>query len=201
MYPHTLPQLPYAHNALEPYFDTKTMEIHHGKHHRAYVDNLNKALESAGPRIQKLTVDELLVSIKDVPENIRQGVINHGGGHANHSFFWTLLTPDAPGEPTGDLADRLKSTFGGLDKFKEEFAKAALGRFGSGWAWLAKDRAGKLSIISTANQDSPLMQGLAPVLGLDVWEHAYYLNYQSRRADYIAAFWKIINWPKVAKNL
>lgn len=199
MYPHVLPKLAYAYNALEPHIDARTMEIHHAKHHQAYVDNLNKALDGQ-PALQTLSVEDLLKHIKTVPDVIRQAVINHAGGHANHSLFWTLMAPNAGGTPGGALADALATTFGSFDKFKEEFTKAALGRFGSGWAWLVKDSAGKLSIASTPNQDSPLMQGLKPILGLDVWEHAYYLKYQNRRADYITAWWNIVNWSNVEKN-
>jgi Fe-Mn family superoxide dismutase len=195
-----LPPLPYAYDALEPHIDARTMEIHHTKHHQAYVDNLNKALEGL-PQFQGLKLEDLLTRIKEVPESSRQAVINHGGGHANHSFFWTLMAPKAGGMPSGVVADALSKAFGSFDKFKEEFSKAAMGRFGSGWAWLVKDKAGKLSIISTPNQDSPLMQGLAPMLGLDVWEHAYYLKYQNRRADYVAAWWNVVNWKDVTARL
>lgn len=200
MFPHTLPKLAYAYNALEPHIDAKTMEIHYTKHHQAYVDNLNKALANQ-LALQKLEVNELLADIKNVPEQIRQAVTNHAGGHANHSLFWTLMAPNAGGAPSGPLAEAFAKTFGGFEKFKEEFTKAALARFGSGWAWLVKDKAAELSIISTPNQDSPLMQGLQPLLGLDVWEHAYYLKYQNRRADYVTAFWNVVNWPNIAKNL
>lgn len=195
-----LPPLPYAYDALEPYIDARTMEIHHTKHHQAYVDNLNKALEGL-PQFQGLTIEDLLTKIKDVPEANRQAIINHGGGHANHALFWTLMAPRAGGAPSAALSDSLSKAFGSFDKFKEEFGKAAMGRFGSGWAWLVKDKSGKLSIISTPNQDSPLMLGLAPVLGLDVWEHAYYLKYQNKRADYVAAWWNVVNWKDVAARL
>lgn len=200
MFPHTLPQLPYAYDALEPYIDARTMEIHHLKHHQAYIDNLNKALDGQ-PELQKLSVEDLLSNIKTVPESIRQAVINYGGGHANHSLFWTLMAPQAGGAPTGEVAKAIDTAFGDFTKFKDEFTKAAMGRFGSGWAWLVKDSKGALKIISTPNQDSPFMQNLMSVLGLDVWEHSYYLLYQNRRADYITAFWNVINWGEVAKRL
>ena len=198
--PFTLPSLPYSHDALEPYIDKLTMEIHHGKHHGAYVTNLNKALESA-PQLAGKTLEELLANnCAIVPENIRTAVRNNGGGHANHSLFWTLMAPKAGGEPHGKLAEALNSTFGGFAQFKEKFAAAAVGRFGSGWAWLLKDPSGKLDIHSTANQDSPLMEGKFALLGLDVWEHAYYLKYQNRRPDYIAAWWNVVNWAEVEKR-
>jgi Fe-Mn family superoxide dismutase len=198
--PFTLPPLPYASDALEPYIDKLTMEIHHDKHHGGYVTNLNKALESA-PQLAGKTIEELLANYcAIVPENIRTAVRNHGGGHANHSMFWTIMGPKAGGQPSGKIAEAIQSTFGGFDQFKEKFGAAALGRFGSGWAWLVKDASGKLEIISTANQDSPLMEGKFPVLGLDVWEHAYYLKYQNRRADYIAAWWNVVNWAEVEKR-
>ena len=195
----TLPQLPYASDALEPYIDKMTMEIHHGKHHNAYVTNLNKALESA-PNLAGKSLEELLANnCAIVPENIRTAVRNNGGGHANHSMFWTIMGPNAGGEPTGELADAIKSTFDGLTAFKEKFNAAATTRFGSGWAWLVEG-GGKLEIISSANQDSPIMDGKYPVFGLDVWEHAYYLKYQSRRPDYIGAWWNVVNWPEVQKR-
>jgi Fe-Mn family superoxide dismutase len=191
----TLPPLPYAPDALEPYIDKMTMEIHHGKHHNAYVTNLNKALESA-PELQSKSIEELLANnCAIVPENIRTAVRNNGGGHWNHSMFWNILARET-GEPTGALADAIKSSFGGLDAFKEKFAAAGAGRFGSGWAWLLKSGNG-LEITSTANQDCPLMEGRSIVMGLDVWEHAYYLKYQNRRPDYIAAFWNVVNWRAV----
>jgi Fe-Mn family superoxide dismutase len=177
-----------------------TMEIHHGKHHNAYVTNLNKALESA-PQLAKLSLEELLANnCAAVPENIRTAVRNNGGGHINHSMFWEIMGPKAGGQPVGKLADAIKSTFGGFDPLKEKFAAAAAGRFGSGWAWLVRDRSGKLEIVSTANQDSPVMEGKHPVMGLDVWEHAYYLKYQNRRPDYVAAWWSVVNWHEVEKR-
>ena len=193
---HTLPPLPYPFDALEPYIDAKTMEIHHDKHHAAYVTNLNKALEGA-PDLQKLSVEELISNLSKVPENIRTGVRNNGGGHANHKYFWTIMKKSGGGEPSGDLGNAIKSAFGSFAEFKTKFAAAAMGRFGSGWAWLVM-RDGKLAIESTANQDTPVMDGGKPILGLDVWEHAYYLKYQNRRADYIEAWWNVVNWVQVA---
>ncbi len=191
--PFSLPALPYASDALEPYIDKLTMEIHHGKHHGGYVNNLNKALESA-PALAGKSLEELLANqCAIVPENIRTAVRNNGGGHANHSLFWTLMGPHKGGQPTGKLAEAIKSTFTNFDTFKEKFTAAATGRFGSGWAWLVLV-GGKLEIYSTPNQDSPLMEGKYPVLGLDVWEHAYYLKYQNRRPDYIAAWWNVVDW-------
>ncbi|MCA1801000.1 MAG: superoxide dismutase [Rhodothermaceae bacterium] len=192
---YTLPDLPYAHNALEPHIDAKTMEIHHGKHHKGYVDKVNAALE--GHEFAKKPIEEVLKNIDAVPADKKQAVINNGGGHANHSLFWTILSADGGGAPGGDLAPAIDSTFGSFEKFRDEFANAAATRFGSGWAWLCVDGSGKLKVMSTANQDSPYMQGLTPILGLDVWEHAYYLNYQNRRPDYISAFWNVVNWKKV----
>lgn len=202
---HQLPQLPYAFNALEPHIDTKTMEIHHGKHHHAYVTNLNNALQAAGGQFADWDVAKLCKNLNEIPEAQRTAVRNNGGGHYNHSLFWTLLAPKAGGEPTGKLADEIKNTFGSFAKFKEEFTKAATTRFGSGWAWLSVDENKKLFVSSTPNQDNPLMKGVVdkygkPILGLDVWEHAYYLNYQNRRPDYINAFWNVINWNQVASN-
>ena len=195
-----LPKLPYAYDALEPHIDARTMEIHYTKHHQTYVDNLNKAVK--GTDLEKKTVEDLISDLNAVPENIRTVVRNNGGGHANHSFFWTIMGPNAGGEPTGKLADDIKSTFGGfgggVDDFKEKFAAAGVGRFGSGWAWLIKNKSGKLEIISTPNQDSPLMDGNTPILGVDVWEHAYYLKYQNRRADYLKAWWNVVNWDAIA---
>ena len=186
----TLPDLPYAHDALEPSIDQTTMEIHHGKHHAAYVANLNKALESA-PDVADLSVEELIANnCAAVPENIRTAVRNNGGGHANHSQFWQIMGSGKGGDPVGNLGEAINSRYGGFDQFKEKFAGAGMGRFGSGWAWLLKD----LEIISTANQDSPLMEGKVPIFGLDVWEHAYYLNYQNRRPDYISNWWNVVNW-------
>jgi Fe-Mn family superoxide dismutase len=195
---YTLPPLPYPYNALEPYIDTKTMEIHHTKHHQAYINNVNAALEKH-PDLAAKSVEELVSNLAAVPEDIRTVVRNNGGGHANHAFFWTILGPNAGGEPTGELAAAITSACGSFAAFKEAFAKAATTRFGSGWAWLSYDKkAGKLVVESTANQDSPLSEGRTPVCGLDVWEHAYYLNYQNRRPDYITAFWNVVDWNKVA---
>lgn len=188
--------LPYAYDALEPHVDARTMEIHHTKHHAAYVTNVNKALEAHATLAAK-PIEQLLREINTVPAEIRQVVINNGGGHANHTLFWRLMGPNKGGSPRGKVADEIKNVFGSFDAFKDEFAKAALGRFGSGWAWLGFDTSGRLHVGSTANQDSPLMQGHKPILGLDVWEHAYYLKYQNRRADYIAAWWNIVNWDMV----
>jgi len=195
----TLPQLPYAFDALEPSIDKATMEIHHGKHHGTYVTNVNKALESA-PDLANKTIEELLANnCAIVPENVRTAVRNNGGGHVNHSMFWTIMAPNAGGEPSGELADAINSTFGGFASFKEKFTAAATTRFGSGWAWLVDTR-GKLDIISTANQDSPIMEGKFPIMGLDVWEHAYYLKYQNRRPEYITAWWNVVNWPEILKR-
>jgi len=196
----TLPPLPYASDALEPHIDKQTMEIHHGKHHAAYVNNLNKALESAPDLANKSVEDLLANNLAAVPESIRTAVRNNGGGHANHSLFWTLLAANAGGAPKGEIENVITSTFGSFNAFKEKFAAAAAGRFGSGWAWLVKSGSG-FEITSTANQDSPLMEGKKPILGLDVWEHAYYLKYQNRRPDYIAAWWNVINWDEVNKQL
>ena len=195
----TLPQLPYAPEVLEPHIDKTTMEIHHGKHHAAYVTNLNKALESA-PDLAAKSLEELLANnCAIVPENIRTAVRNNGGGHINHSMFWTIMAPNAGGQPSGALADAIKSTFGGFDTFKEKFNAAATTRFGSGWAWLVES-GGKLDIFSTANQDSPVMDGKFPVMGLDVWEHAYYLKYQNRRPEYISAWWNVVNWKEIERR-
>jgi Fe-Mn family superoxide dismutase len=197
--PFTLPGLPYAHDALEPSIDKMTMEIHHGKHHNAYVTNLNKALESA-PDLASASLEQLLAdNCAKVPEAIRTAVRNNGGGHANHSLFWTIMGPKAGGEPSGPLADAIKSTFGSFETFKDKFSTAGATRFGSGWAWLVI-AGGKLDLYSTANQDSPLMQGHVPILGLDVWEHAYYLKYQNRRPEYIGAWWNAVNWAEVSKR-
>ena len=197
----TLPPLPYPSDALEPNIDQKTMEIHHDKHHGAYVNNLNKALESA-PNLANKTLEELLANnLAIVPDNIKTAVRNNGGGHANHSFFWPILSGQGGGAPSGAIANVIESNFGSFDGFKEKFAAAAGTRFGSGWAWLLKDGAGNFEITSTANQDSPLMEGKTPILGLDVWEHAYYLKYQNRRPEYIAAWWNIVNWNEVNKGL
>lgn len=200
---HELPALPYAKDALEPHIDAQTMEIHHGKHHNAYVTNLNKAI--AGSPVESKSIDELVKDIANVPENIRGPVRNNGGGHWNHSFFWKLMGPNAGGAPTGKLAEAINSTFGSFDAFKEKFEAAGTTRFGSGWAWLVVN-GGKLEVVSTANQDNPLMgKAVAgcegkPVLGCDVWEHAYYLKYQNRRPDYLKAFWNVVNWTEVTKN-
>ena len=198
-FPFTLPALPYAPAALEPHIDKMTMEIHHGKHHAAYINNLNKALESA-PDLAGKTVEELLANhCAIVPENIRTAVRNNGGGHINHSMFWKIMTPDGGGAPVGNVAQAINATFGGFDKFKEKFAQAGVTRFGSGWAWLVKS-GHSIDIVSTANQDSPVMEGKCGVMGLDVWEHAYYLKYQNRRPDYIAAWWNVVNWPEIEKR-
>jgi len=192
----TLPALPYAYDALEPHIDARTMEIHHTKHHQTYVNNLNAAIEKA-PELGGKSLDDLMRGINSAPEAVRAAVRNNGGGHWNHSMFWQLMSANAGGEPSGKLADAIKSAFGDFTKFKEQFAAAGTGRFGSGWAWLLND-GGKLSITSTPNQDNPLMDGKNAILGLDVWEHAYYLKYQNRRPDYIAAWWNVVNWDAVA---
>jgi superoxide dismutase, Fe-Mn family len=200
-----LPKLPYAYDALEPHIDARTMEIHYTKHHQAYITNVNNAIKGKAD-LEKKSVEDLIRDLNSVPEDIRTAVRNNGGGHANHSFFWKIMAPNAGGEPKGKLADDIKSTFGGFDQFKEKFADAGVKRFGSGWAWLIKNKGGKLEIVSTANQDSPLMGKAVsgtegtPILGVDVWEHAYYLNYQNRRPDYIKAWWNVVNWDAVAKN-
>ena len=194
----TLPNLPYAFDALEPHIDAQTMQIHHGKHHQAYVNNLNAAIEKA-PELAGKSLDDLMRGINGVPEAVRTAVRNNGGGHWNHSLFWQIMGPGKGGEPTGKLADAIKSAFGDFSKFKEQFGAAAAGRFGSGWAWLVND-GGKLSITSTPNQDNPLMEGKNAILGVDVWEHAYYLKYQNKRPDYVAAWWNVVNWDEVAKR-
>jgi Fe-Mn family superoxide dismutase len=196
---HQLPPLPYDFAALEPHIDAQTMQIHHGKHHAAYVNNLNAALEKH-PDLQSKSVEDLLRDINKVPEDIRTAVRNNGGGHMNHTMFWQIMGPHAGGSPSGALGDAIKAAFGSFDGFKEQFAKAGVGRFGSGWVWLI-DNGGKLSIESTGNQDQPIMEGKKAVLGLDVWEHAYYLKYQNRRPDYITAWWNTVNWPAVAARL
>lgn len=193
-----LPKLPYDKNALEPHIDARTMEIHHGKHHQGYTTKVNAALE--GHDFAKLPIEEVLQRIDEVPSDVRQAVINNGGGYANHKLFWTILSPNGGGSPSGELAEAINSEFGSFDKFKEEFSSAAGGQFGSGWGWLVVTSDGNLKVISTANQDSPYMKGHTPILGVDVWEHAYYLHYQNRRPDYISAFWNIVNWDQVAKN-
>jgi Fe-Mn family superoxide dismutase len=194
-----LPPLPYPFDALEPHIDAKTMEIHHDKHHQAYITNANNALKDY-PELAAKPVEELIANLSTVPEAIRGPVRNNAGGHANHSFFWKILGPNAGGAPTGKLAEAIDSTFGGFDPFKEKFQAAGVGRFGSGWAWLIVNKTGKLEIVSTPNQDSPIMDGLKPVLGVDVWEHSYYLKYQNRRPDYLKAAWAVINWDAVGKN-
>ena len=196
--PHVLPNLPYGYDALEPHIDARTMEIHHSKHHAGYVAKLNGALEKH-PDLQGKAVEQLIADIASVPEGIRTAVRNNGGGHANHSLFWTLMGPNGGGTPGGSLADAIKSAFGDFDTFKQQFSDAAATRFGSGWAWLVVD-GGKMAVTSTPNQDSPLMDGKTPILGLDVWEHAYYLKYQNRRPEYIAAWWSVVNWDEVAKQ-
>ena len=193
-----LPDLPYAYDALEPTIDKETMNIHHTKHHNTYVTKLNGALEGKSD-LQGKSLEELISNLDAIPEDIRTAVRNNGGGHANHSLFWKVLSPNGGGEPTGELADKIKSTFGSVDSFKEKFETAAKGRFGSGWAWLAVNN-GALEVMSTPNQDSPLMEGKTPLLGLDVWEHAYYLKYQNKRPEYVSAFWNVVNWDEVAKN-
>lgn len=192
-----LPDLPYEYDALEPHIDERTMKIHHGKHHQGYTNKLNAALE--GHKFASLPIEEVLKRIEEVPADKKQAVINNGGGYANHKLFWTILSPNGGGSPTGDVATAIDKTFGSFDKFKEEFNSTAAGRFGSGWGWLCVDGSGNLKVLSTPNQDSPIMDGLTPILGVDVWEHAYYLNYQNRRPDYIAAFWNIVNWDQVEK--
>jgi len=196
---HTLPPLPYPTDALEPHIDKMTMEIHHGKHHNAYVTNLNAAIEKA-PELASKSLDDLVKGIASVPEAVRTAVRNNGGGHLNHSMFWQIMGPKAGGAPTGAIADAINSSFGSFDKLKEQLKAAAVGRFGSGWAWVI-DQGGKLVVESTPNQDNPLMDGKKPVFGIDVWEHAYYLKYQNRRPDYIDAWWNVVNWSEVNKRL
>ncbi|MES5956774.1 superoxide dismutase [Mn] [Bacillus cereus] len=195
---HELPNLPYAYDALEPHFDKETMNIHHTKHHNTYITNLNAALEGHAELADK-SVEELVANLNEVPEAIRTAVRNNGGGHANHTFFWTILSPNGGGQPVGELATAIEAKFGSFDAFKEEFAKAGATRFGSGWAWLVVNN-GELEVTSTPNQDSPLTEGKTPVIGLDVWEHAYYLNYQNRRPDYIGAFWNVVDWNVAEKR-
>jgi len=197
--PHELPALPYSLDALEPHIDARTMEIHHGKHHGTYVAKLNEALANH-PDLQKKTVEDLLSGLSSLPDSVRGAVNNHGGGHLNHTIFWNTMGPKAGGAPSGPLADAIKSAFGSFDDFKTKFNAAAAGRFGSGWAWLCLDSSKKLVIKDFPNQDNPLTQGLKPVLGLDVWEHAYYLKYQNRRPDYIAAWWNVVNWKNVGER-
>jgi len=196
---HELPPLPYDYNALEPHIDEQTMRIHHDRHHATYVNNLNAALEGHAD-LAALSIEELLRGIDRVPEAIRTAVRNNGGGHANHTLFWEIMKPGGSQQPSGELAEAIDRTFGSFDQFKEEFSKAAAGRFGSGWAWLVVDAEGSLKVYSTANQDSPYMQGDVPILGIDVWEHAYYLKYQNRRPDYIQAWWNVVNWDEVGRR-
>lgn len=195
---YTLPDLPYDYTALEPHIDEQTMRLHHDKHHGGYVTKTNNALENH-PELAELSIEELMQKIDSVPEDVRTAVRNNGGGHANHSLFWTIMSPNGGGEPEGELKEAIESAFGSFNDFKEKFASTAAGRFGSGWAWLVVND-GKLEVIDTLNQDSPLSIGLTPVLGLDVWEHAYYLNYQNKRPDYIEAFWNVVNWDEVARR-
>jgi Fe-Mn family superoxide dismutase len=194
-----LPPLPYDYNALEPYIDEQTMHLHHDKHHQAYVNNVNAALQGL-QQFENMSVEDLMRHINEVPENVRTAVRNNGGGHANHSMFWQIMKPNGGGEPTGELAQAINSKFGSFDQFKAAFNDAGAKRFGSGWAWLVMDQSGNLSVISTANQDSPLMDGQFPIMGNDVWEHAYYLKYQNRRPEYLAAWWNVVNWDEVAKR-
>lgn len=193
-----LPDLPYAYDALEPHIDEETMKLHHDKHHNTYVENVNKALEGHED-LQKLSIEELVAKLDEVPEDIRTAVRNNGGGHANHSLFWEIMSPNGGGEPTGELADAINETFGSLDNLKDEVKTAATGQFGSGWGWLVVDN-GELKVVNTPNQDSPLTDGQTPILGVDVWEHAYYLNYQNKRPAYVDAFWEVVNWEEVAKR-
>lgn len=196
----TLPDLPYDFNALEPYIDARTMEIHHGKHHQAYIDNLNKALEKA-PALQGKTIEQIIGDLNSAPEEVRTAIRNHGGGHYNHSLFWRAMSPSGGGRPKGELLDYIDASFGSFEVFKEKFSQAAITRFGSGWGWLSLDGKGGLVVHSTPNQDTPLMEGFKPILGIDVWEHAYYLLYQNRRPEYVSSFWNVINWEQVGRNL
>jgi Fe-Mn family superoxide dismutase len=196
---YTLPDLPYDYNALEPHIDARTMEIHHTKHHQAYVNNANAALKGHA-ELEQLSVEDLLRQIDRVPEDIRTALRNNAGGHANHSLFWQIMSPNGGGEPTGALADAIRKSFGDFNSFKEKFSNAGKGRFGSGWAWLVVDKDGNLKIVDTANQDSPYMSGETPILGLDVWEHAYYLKYQNKRPDYVEAWWNIVDWDEVGRR-
>ena len=196
---HTLPALPYAYDALEPHIDAKTMEIHHSRHHQTYVTNLNAALADL-PELAALPLEALLARIDSLPAQVQGAVRNHGGGHANHSLFWQVMSPQGGGEPDGELAAAIERDLGGLESFRQAFTQAALSRFGSGWAWLVVDGRGKLQVVSSANQDSPLMEGLTPILGLDVWEHAYYLKYRNKRGDYLANLWKVVDWKQVYSN-
>lgn len=197
---HTLPDLPYPHDALEPYIDARTMQIHHEKHHQAYIDKLNGAIEGH-PDLQGKSVIELLSDLNSVPEDIRTTVRNNGGGHANHTLFWPIMSPSGGGGPSGELASAIDDAFGSFDNLKEKFAAAAVGQFGSGWAWLGLTGEGRLHVHGTPNQDNPVMAGHTPIMGIDVWEHAYYLKYQNRRAEYVEAWWNVVNWDQVAKNL
>lgn len=194
-----LPDLPYSYDALEPHIDERTMTIHHTKHHQGYTNKLNAAIK--GHDFENLPAEEILQRINEVPDDIRQAVINNGGGYVNHKLFWKILSPNGGGKPTGDIADAIDGEFGSFKQFKEEFSNAALGRFGSGWAWLCVKNDNSLEVLSTPNQDSPYMNGLTPIFGIDVWEHAYYLHYQNRRGDYVSAFWNVVNWDQVNKNL
>lgn len=196
---HTVPDLPYEYNALEPHIDEATMRLHHDKHHAAYVNNLNAALEQH-PDLQNMSADELIKNLDRVPESIRAAVRNNGGGHVNHTMFWEIMGPDGGGEPTGALADAINEAFGSFDDFKTKFNEAGTKRFGSGWAWLARGAGGKLEVTSTANQDNPMSDGSYPIFGNDVWEHAYYLKYQNRRPEYLAAWWNVVNWEEVARR-
>lgn len=197
--PFQLPELKYSYNSLEPHIDAKTMEIHHTKHHAAYITNLNKALEKY-PDLANKSVEDLIKDLKGIPEDIRIAIKNNGGGHLNHSMFWEIMSPKGGGNPVGNLAEEIAKTFTNFETFKKEFAKAAMGRFGSGWAWLILDTNKKLSIVSTANQDNPLTDGNMPIIGLDVWEHAYYLNYQNKRADYVTAWWNVVDWISIENS-
>ena len=196
---HEVPALPYDYAALEPYIDKETMHLHHDKHHQAYVTNLNAALEKA-PELQKMSAEDLLKSLENVPEAIRNAIRNNGGGHVNHTMFWKIMAPNAGGNPNGAIADAIKSTFGDFNAFKEKFNDAGLKQFGSGWAWLVRDRAGKLQVTSSPNQDNPMSQGFYPIMGNDVWEHAYYLKYQNRRGDYLKEWWNAVNWAEVNRR-
>ncbi len=196
---HVLPALPFAYDALEPHIDAQTLQIHHGKHHQTYVNNLNVALQN-NPELQDKSIEDLLTNLEAIPESIRTAVRNNGGGHANHVLYWLCLSGNGGGEPTGDLAQAINDAFGSFANFKDMFSKAGLTRFGSGWSWLSVNKEGKLVVTSTPNQDTPLSEGLKPILVMDVWEHAYYLKYQNRRPDYISAWWNVVNWAQVAQN-
>jgi superoxide dismutase, Fe-Mn family len=196
--PFEVPPLPYDYSALEPYIDTQTMQLHHDKHHAAYVNNLNAALEQY-PDLQRKSAEDLIRDLNSIPEAIRTAVRNNGGGHVNHTMFWEIMKPNGGGEPTGSIASAIKEAFGGFEEFKKQFNDAGVKRFGSGWTWLVHDGSG-LAVVSTANQDSPVMEGKTPILGIDVWEHAYYLRYQNRRPDYLAAWWNVVNWPEIERR-